>query len=93
MNFSFFIVILSHIDKVKSFIEYLINEVNSLKYEDEPNYFSIQNKINETLKACGYSNEENFQLLFNNSVSKTLKLFIGILIYEFLLLIHIGIKW
>ena len=53
------------LDKFKSFIEYLINEVNSLQYADEPNYLTIHSKINEALKGCGYANEENFSALTN----------------------------
>jgi len=56
-------------DKFKSFIEYLINEVNSLQYADEPNYLTIHSKINEAFKGCGYANEENFSALTNTTAN------------------------
>ena len=53
-----------YLDKVKNFVEYLINEVNTLQYAAQPDYLTIHSKINESLKSCGYANEENFCALF-----------------------------
>jgi hypothetical protein len=53
--------------KIKSLLEFLIAEINKYDYEDEPNYTLIHTKINDTLKACGYSYDENFELLKQSS--------------------------
>jgi hypothetical protein len=52
----------NQIEKIKQFVQYLIEHVNTLKYDDEPCYLKIQNKISDTLKLCGYSNEDNFSM-------------------------------
>lgn len=37
-----------------------MNHVNSLDYKDEPNYYEIQKKINETLRYCNYPIQDDF---------------------------------
>lgn len=35
-----------------------------MQYAAKPDYLTIHSKINESLKSCGYANEENFCALF-----------------------------
>ncbi len=58
------------LDAVVSFLEYFLNLVNKLEFSDEPNYSQIQTKLSQTIKECGYANDENFGLLTSTS-SKT----------------------
>ena len=36
-----------------------------MKYEEEPCYLKIHSKITDTLKTCGYPNDENFKIVIN----------------------------
>jgi len=50
-------------NEVKKFVEYFLTYTANLGFDSEPNYNALQAKITETLKQCGYPNEENFQLM------------------------------
>ena len=59
---------------MKSFVKYLLEQVNSLAYDDEPNYQDFHKKINDTLKFCGYSNDDDFRNINVNDLKIYLRL-------------------